>query len=258
MYILQDAVLCTYIHTYLCSNVCSVMFHLPPNSCPPLCTPAPLACSTSLLLQLWDLREGGKCVRSLNQGRVDPDPTPIQDMIVTADGQHLFTSAGTGVLVWDLRKYVGAAVLWCRCVIVCVCVCRCACWCVSVHVGTRHECECQCICFSVSLNSHSCTLLHLHSDPHSLLSNPSLPLPLALRMTCASRLAGHSGTVQSLALGPDVILTGSRDRQIKVCMLTHTHTPHTHRPHTHKHTNTHTHTHTHTHLCTIMVQKCTP
>ena len=82
---------------------------IPPSSLPhwllSAVNPVPLAPLLSSL-QLWDLREDGKCVRSLNQGRMDPDPTPIQDMIVTADGQHLFTSAGTGVLVWDLRKWV--------------------------------------------------------------------------------------------------------------------------------------------------------
>lgn len=37
---------------------------------------------------------------------MDSDPSPIQDMIATDDGKYLFTSAGTGVLVWDLRKWV--------------------------------------------------------------------------------------------------------------------------------------------------------
>ena len=56
---------------------------------------------------------------------------------------------------------------------------------------------------------------------------PSLPSLLPIRMSCASRLVGHSGTVQSLVLGPDVMVTGSRDRQIKVCTHTHTCTAYT-------------------------------
>ena len=58
---------------------------------------------------------------------------------------------------------------------------------------------------------------------------PSFPSLLPIRMSCASRLVGHSGTVQSLVLGPDVMVTGSRDRQIKVRI--HTHSLHTMQKH---------------------------
>ena len=63
--------------------------------------------------------------------------------------------------------------------------------------------------------------------PLSFTPLPSLPSLLPIRMSCASRLVGHSGTVQSLVLGPDVMVTGSRDRQIKVRIHTHTCTAYT-------------------------------
>ena len=91
---------------------------------------------------------------------MDPDPSPIQDMIATDDGKYLFTSAGTGVLVWDLRKWVWVFVIGAECwrgfMSVCVCVWVWVCGCV---------CVCVCVCVSelivvvVTLHGYTVTLI---------------------------------------------------------------------------------------------------